>query len=300
MKAQDLTGKRFGRLTAVEIASRKPIKWKCICDCGNERFITVSALNHKTNPRKSCGCLQLSDIIVSVGSVFKSKSCGDMKVIELLPKNKAICEFDDGSTIITATGNIRTGNVWNPFQPSTYGVGYFGEGKFKAFGSKAHEYWSKMMQRAYCPVYKELHKTYETVTVCKEWHNYQNFAEWCTNRKQYGKFGFNLDKDLKVRGNKVYSPETCSLVPQHINKVTVSKSKKRDIPQGVVMEGFKYVARCRSSVGLETYLGIFYTPEEASQAYKTFKKKTIIETANRYKDDLDEDVYLALLNFEVL
>lgn len=299
MIALDLTTKRFGLLTAIEIASRKPVKWRCICDCGNEKLMPASVLNTRAHSQTSCGCMVLSDIPVIVGGTFNTKSCGELQVIELLPKYEAICQFKDGTKVKAQTGNIRIGNVSNPNQPTSYGVGYFGQGPFHALNTQSHAYWHRMLQRAYCPVYHAEHPTYEGVSVCDEWHNYQNFAAWVKERKQYGRHAFNLDKDLKIPGNKVYSPEACSLVPQHINKLTVAKSKHRDLPRGVTMSGLNYMARCMSAKGTETYLGTFATANEASDAYRTFKKKTIIETANMYKEDLDEEVYQALLNFEV-
>lgn len=54
---QDITGKRFGRLIAIEpdLSTKPKTKWRCKCDCGNEKFIQVSKLiNGHT---KSCGCL---------------------------------------------------------------------------------------------------------------------------------------------------------------------------------------------------------------------------------------------------
>lgn len=56
-RAVDLTGKRFGMLTAVErIASRPGLSglWRCVCDCGNDRTAGASDLTagHTTN----CGC----------------------------------------------------------------------------------------------------------------------------------------------------------------------------------------------------------------------------------------------------
>lgn len=58
-KLIDLTGQRFGRLTAVEKAgknNRKGTLWKCKCDCGNE--VTVLAINLKQGRTTSCGCFQ--------------------------------------------------------------------------------------------------------------------------------------------------------------------------------------------------------------------------------------------------
>jgi hypothetical protein len=54
---KDLTGRRFGRLTAVE-----PVRlhngnrgWRCRCDCGNEIVSVTSNLGGHTD---SCGCLR--------------------------------------------------------------------------------------------------------------------------------------------------------------------------------------------------------------------------------------------------
>lgn len=58
---QDLTGKRFGRLTVLsliesESGAKIPTKWLCRCDCGNE--LEVRACNLKSGNSSSCGCLQ--------------------------------------------------------------------------------------------------------------------------------------------------------------------------------------------------------------------------------------------------
>ena len=58
-KAADLTGRRFGRLTAIERVpdpdARRPM-WRCQCDCGNET--TVMSTDLTMGCVKSCGCLQ--------------------------------------------------------------------------------------------------------------------------------------------------------------------------------------------------------------------------------------------------
>lgn len=55
----DLTGQRFGRLTAVRITGKDRNRvnlWLCHCDCGNESTVRASYLRFGTT--KSCGCLQ--------------------------------------------------------------------------------------------------------------------------------------------------------------------------------------------------------------------------------------------------
>lgn len=55
----DISGKRFGKLTALHLDSaqekNRPKKWVCKCDCG--MFCSVSISNLKSGHTKSCGCL---------------------------------------------------------------------------------------------------------------------------------------------------------------------------------------------------------------------------------------------------
>lgn len=60
-RLEDLTGRKFGKLTAISISgksSRGRIMWDCICDCGNETI--VSANNLKSSQVISCGCAYYS------------------------------------------------------------------------------------------------------------------------------------------------------------------------------------------------------------------------------------------------
>ena len=65
-KFNDLTGRRFGRLTAIkrveDVVTEKGnrfTQWLCGCDCGNDNVVVLgSALTRKKRPTLSCGCLQ--------------------------------------------------------------------------------------------------------------------------------------------------------------------------------------------------------------------------------------------------
>jgi len=60
-KYRDLTGQRFGRLIAIELAEnpkeqkRTGKSWLCLCDCGNKKIIRSNSL--LMGGSKSCGCL---------------------------------------------------------------------------------------------------------------------------------------------------------------------------------------------------------------------------------------------------
>lgn len=58
-KRHDLSGKVFGRLTAIsviEVSVNYATKWRCQCICGNDVIVLAGALNHGTT--RSCGCYQ--------------------------------------------------------------------------------------------------------------------------------------------------------------------------------------------------------------------------------------------------
>ena len=48
-------------------------------------------------------------------------------------------------------------------------------------------------------------------SVCEEWKHFSNFKKWFDENYIEG---FDIDKDILIKGNKVYSPEACSFVPR--------------------------------------------------------------------------------------
>lgn len=74
-KLNDLTGKKYARLTVIERAGSTPHKkalWRCRCDCGNEVIVIGShLLNGNTN---SCGCYKIDTTKVRQSSHGKSKT----------------------------------------------------------------------------------------------------------------------------------------------------------------------------------------------------------------------------------
>lgn len=58
MKVTDITGQRFGKLTAIERSGsiRTQAAWRCVCDCGNEVVRAGSAM--RSGNTESCGCVR--------------------------------------------------------------------------------------------------------------------------------------------------------------------------------------------------------------------------------------------------
>jgi hypothetical protein len=104
-----------------------------------------------------------------------------------------------------------------------------------------------------------------------------------------------IDKDILIKGNKIYSPETCIFVSRKINSLFVKCNKSRgQSPIGVCKHGKKYYVRC-SSMGI----GSFKTIEEAFNAYKQYKEDYIKQVADEYKNKIPKKLYDALYKYEV-
>ncbi len=60
-----------------------------------------------------------------------------------------------------------------------------------------------------------------------------------------------------------------------------------------------FKAQVSKSAGKQEYLGSFNTEIEAFNAYKTAKESFIKEQANKWKSQIDERAYNALMNYKV-
>ena len=197
--------------------------------------------------------------------------------------------------------SFKNGKIKCPYEPSIYGVGYLGEGKYVATENGKHkkEYriWYDVLRRCYDPKVQEKYPTYKGCTVENYLLNFQNAAEWIKNN-YYEVLGerMHLDKDILCKGNKVYSRETCIFVPERINTLFVKRDKSRGKnPIGVSpTSSGNYQATCNDGKGKYIYLGSYSTKEEAFQKYKQYKEKVIKEVIDSYEGKIPEPHYSRL------
>ena len=154
--------------------------------------------------------------------------------------------------------------------------------------------WQHMLYRCYSAKYHHKFPTYIDCTVCDEWLTFSNFRSWMITQDWKGK---ELDKDILVQGNKVYSPETCMFVSQAINSLITDRKASRGIyPQGVCFD--KQIGKYKAQVninGSRKNLGRYSTTEQAFKAYK-YAKYAIIRSIELKQS---EPLKSALLNYKI-
>lgn len=229
---------------------------------------------------------------IMLGEIRKNNFGTEMKIIAVRNKSDIDVEFLDNHHFIKEHSIyqlFKNGCIKNPYDPCLSGMGYIGVGKYTTGTSRKHtdEYhcWRNMLDRCYAKKLSEKYPAYYNIAeCCDEWKNFQIFAEWFNeNKYDIGSERLHLDKDIKYKGNKIYSPYHCILVPQSINEqFKENNGQKRkidvDLPYTVRRsENGRYEVSHRGK-----HLGTYDTIEECVHVYLESKKNYISELINRY------------------
>jgi hypothetical protein len=232
-----------------------------------------------------------------VGLVSTTNEGYNITLIEYIKSEHVIVQFKNGFKKRTSYDAFLKGIVRNPFHKTIYGIGFFGDGIYKA-QSKVYQTWQDMMRRCYSGE----SNCYIDCTVHEDWHNFQNFAKWfninfdSTKHKK-----FQLDKDLLVKGNKVYGPDACCFVPGELNTLLTKMNIKRDsnLPTGVRETDGRFESQI--TINNKTVsLGTYDTVEEASKRYKSEKQLRVQNLATKWKNYIDIKLYNVLMDIEIL
>lgn len=238
---------------------------------------------------------------IDVGDRFLIKG-QTVTVVEFISSNKVKIRFEDGYETYSRTERIKTGCVDNPLIRSVVGLGFRGIGCHVASHTNpAYVAWRNMLLRCYDTEVQKRHPSYVGCSVCEEWHNFQNFAEWHVAMFNGYRIDWELDKDLLCKGNKIYSPENCIPLPSVLNCLLITSAASR----GKTMIGVNwhtrdlcYQAQCNVHNN-SVYLGRFATELEGFLAYKSFKEGYVKQQADKWKDKIDPRAYNALMNYQV-
>lgn len=182
---------------------------------------------------------------------------------------------------------------------------------------EAHKRWKNLLDRAKYNSKDHNRLAYVDVSICDEWLNYSNFEKWYEeNYYEVDDERMDIDKDILVKGNRVYSPETCIFAPQAINQLFEMKTiksvshhftdknlspKGEYLPVGITWCNEKQKYRASLNIGNRKVknLGRFNTIEEAFAVYKQAKEARIKEVAEQYKDKIPQKLYDAMINWKV-
>ena len=166
-----------------------------------------------------------------VGKICKSKSSGDFKILKYNNNRNVEVQFlKTGYEMVAHLGHIRNGNVKNPYSPSVCGVGILGTKYLTMIdGVKTKEYtlWCNMLKRCYSDTYQKKYPTYEGCEVSDNFKSYEYFYEWCHKQIGFDNDRWQLDKDLRIKGNKIYSEDFCVFIPNEVNKILTKRTASR-------------------------------------------------------------------------
>lgn len=145
--------------------------------------------------------------------------------------------------------------------------------------------WMSMLVRCYSNKFHLKNSTYRGCSVSEEWLTFSNFKKWMEQQDWEDK---QLDKDLLLFDNKVYSAETCVFIDQTVNKFVTDCRASR----GLYIIGChwnkcckKYQAQCQNPfTKKQEYLGLFDAELEAHMAWKKRKHELACELANLQTD----------------
>lgn len=146
--------------------------------------------------------------------------------------------------------------------------------------------WKSMLGRCYSKKIQDKQPQYIGVTCHPDWHTLSNFVDWATKQNWEGKY---LDKDLLIKGNKQYGPDTCVFVSALVNSLAqLTRKRSIDLPRGVHKAGKMFHAEYNKE-----YLGRFDTIDSAQAAYANRRNIELTKVASLQTDSRIRE---ALLN----
>lgn len=249
-----------------------------------------------------------------LGSINKNTFGTEMKIIEYYGAYNIIIEFQDEYKYKTKATyqQFINGEVFNPYDKRVFNIGYLGDGKYESclngIKNKIYKCWNHIFERCYNPYKLNKQPTYIDCYIDEEWHCFQNFAKWYEeNYYECNGEVMQLDKDILVKGNKIYSPETCIFVPERINKLFTKRQNHRgNYPIGVKEHGGRLEVYCnifKDGKYKQKYLASFplNKPFQAFTCYKQFKENYIKQVADEYysKGLIPKKLYDVMYKYEV-
>lgn len=219
----DLTNQQFGKLTVIEIHERcghhKPVKWKCICECGNMKIVDSQLL--RRGLITDCGCATETRLV--------GKKFGKLTVIKALEerhKGKIVwlCKCDCGNYTNVMSSNLRPNSKIGG--TNSCGCAKIEQHtKHNLSNTKLYKTLVAIKSRCKNPQ-NPSYKAYggRGITLCDEWdgeNGYERFYNWAMENGY--KDGLSIDR---INNDKGYTPENCRWVTQKQNTNNTRNCKR--------------------------------------------------------------------------
>lgn len=240
-KPLDITGQRFGMLTAIKSIGKTKYgnyQWLFKCDCGNEHV--ASAGDVKNGRVKSCGCLLRKDFIDITGQKY-----GRLTAIRLVTKGsrrakaKWLFRCECGNEIECTANRVRSGTTKSCGCLKREISSQTGKVTIQEMHKKqvTHGYTGTRIYRTYKNMKSRCYNLHvkcypyyggKGITVCDEWlKNPQTFIEWALTHG----YTDNLTIE-RIDSDKGYSPDNCEFITQAEQArraLLVRKKHKRNV-----------------------------------------------------------------------
>ena len=261
------------------------------------------AIKKEPNPNKKKYVLN----VLKTGDEFVNKFGEHFYITEYVDCENVYVKYKDVDIppIKVGSSEIKKGLRGSPFVPTVRGKGFHGINKDRSSGLYTTEDLKCLSYRTWLCVFSRCYpfnrdkrtKSYEGCSIHPDWFNYSNFREWWNSK--YKEDTWHLDKDILIKGNKIYGADTCCIVPRDINMLfhkRLGSRGKNLIGVTSTPEGYKSQISIRN---VTTNLGIYPNELEAHLAYKAAKESYIKEEAIKFKDVLESSVFEAMMNYSV-
>lgn len=162
--------------------------------------------------------------------------------------------------------------------------------------AKSYQHWIKIFYRSYSPDHHDKFPTYVGCSVDDRWHTLSNFIEWFDARYVQG---WEVDKDVLVPENKVYSPDTCLIIPAHLNTIMSCCRVGNVHPVGIHYrkDRGKWVAQLGRKPKT-IHLGSFDNMQDAIDSHIAAKLSYVSEILSEYNlDSISPYVYNTIKHF---
>ena len=153
-----------------------------------------------------------------------------------------------------------------------------------------YDRWIQVLKRTLSAKVKERRTCYTDAEICDRWQKASEFKAWIETQiwEEPGRPDkLQLDKDILIPGNKLYSPETCAFVPRELNCVLIVIDNALGVP-GVLQRFYKsgrerFVATITTR-DVRKDVGSYRTLIEAHAAWQLAKIERLEFELNEYRN----------------